>query len=177
MLKMSKSLNNAIYLSDDADTVKKKVMGMYTDPNRKRATDPGETNPEKNPMWGVSRDVQSGQNVGGRNAGTLSRGAGGGMWTANGKLVEVLVAIIEPIRQRRMQFERDPGAVLQVLKDGTARANAVAEETLWLAKKSDQAGLLPAAGEPVAAMRLDVAKKKMPAGACKHGRHRCFWMG
>ena len=42
LLKMSKSLNNAIFLSDEADTVKKKVMGMYTDPKRIRATDPGE---------------------------------------------------------------------------------------------------------------------------------------
>ena len=51
LLKMSKSLNNAIFLSDDADTVQKKVMGMYTDPKRLRATDPGETDPEKNPLW------------------------------------------------------------------------------------------------------------------------------
>ena len=41
LLKMSKSLNNAIFLSDDAETVQKKVMGMYTDPKRLRATDPG----------------------------------------------------------------------------------------------------------------------------------------
>src|SRR5882672_9648768 len=47
--KMSKSLNNAIYLSDDADTVQKKVMGMYTDPKRLRATDPGTV--ENNPLW------------------------------------------------------------------------------------------------------------------------------
>src|SRR5687767_11745361 len=51
LLKMSKSLNNAIFLSDDADTVQKKIMGMYTDPKRIRATDPGETDPEKNPLW------------------------------------------------------------------------------------------------------------------------------
>ena len=51
LLKMSKSLNNAIFLSDDADTVRKKVMGMYTDPKRLRATDPGETDPTKNPLW------------------------------------------------------------------------------------------------------------------------------
>src|SRR5690606_29590161 len=49
LLKMSKSLNNAIFLSDDADTVQKKVMGMYTDPKRIRATDPGTT--ENNPLW------------------------------------------------------------------------------------------------------------------------------
>src|SRR5262249_18136590 len=51
LLKMSKSLNNAIFLADDADTVQKKVMGMYTDPKRIRATDPGETDPAKNPLW------------------------------------------------------------------------------------------------------------------------------
>ena len=49
LLKMSKSLGNAILLSDDADTVKKKIMGMYTDPNRLRATDPGTV--ENNPLW------------------------------------------------------------------------------------------------------------------------------
>src|SRR5947207_2301656 len=49
LLKMSKSLNNAIFLSDDAKTVEKKVMGMYTDPKRIRATAPGETEPENNP--------------------------------------------------------------------------------------------------------------------------------
>ena len=49
LLKMSKSLNNAIFLSDDPDTVKKKVMAMYTDPNRLKATDPGTV--ENNPLW------------------------------------------------------------------------------------------------------------------------------
>src|SRR4029078_13585056 len=42
LLKISKSLNNAIFLSDDPETVRKKVMAMYTDPNRKKASDPGE---------------------------------------------------------------------------------------------------------------------------------------
>src|SRR5215212_2370839 len=51
LLKMSKSLNNAIFLSDDAETVRKKVMGMYTDPKRITGKEPGETSPEKNPLW------------------------------------------------------------------------------------------------------------------------------
>src|SRR5690348_12992451 len=49
LLKMSKSLNNAIFLSDDEKTVGQRVMSMYTDPNRIRATDPGRT--ENNPLW------------------------------------------------------------------------------------------------------------------------------
>src|SRR5438046_1882984 len=51
LLKMSKSLNNAIFLSDDAEAVRKKVMGMYTDPKRITGKEPGETDPEKNPLW------------------------------------------------------------------------------------------------------------------------------
>src|SRR5688500_1726235 len=51
LYKMSKSLNNAIFLSDDADTVQKKVMGMYTDPKRVTGKEPGETSPERNPLW------------------------------------------------------------------------------------------------------------------------------
>src|SRR2546430_12733738 len=54
LLKMSKSLNNAIFLSDEADVVQKKVMTMYTDPKRIRVTDPGETNPEKNQIGRAS---------------------------------------------------------------------------------------------------------------------------
>src|SRR5207249_1414792 len=52
LLKMSKSLNNAIFLSDDAETVRKKVMGMYTDPKRITGKEPGETDPAQNPLWG-----------------------------------------------------------------------------------------------------------------------------
>src|SRR5688572_25395267 len=51
LLKMSKSLNNAIFLSDDADVVQKRIMGMYTDPKRITGKEAGETNPEKNPLW------------------------------------------------------------------------------------------------------------------------------
>ena len=64
-LKMTKSLNNAIFLSDDADTVQKKVMSMYTDPKRLRATDPGEADPEQPPL-GLPRDLQPRQAVGRR---------------------------------------------------------------------------------------------------------------
>jgi tryptophanyl-tRNA synthetase len=51
LMKMSKSFNNAIFLSDDAETVQKKVMGMYTDPKRITGKEPGETDSAKNPLW------------------------------------------------------------------------------------------------------------------------------
>ena len=60
------------------------------------------------------------------------------------KLVEVLNALIEPIRTRRKQFEQRPDDVLDALRQGTRRANAVAEETLCAGEAGDEAGLLPA---------------------------------
>ena len=63
-------------------------------------------------------------------------GGGVGDVEVKRKLVEVLVALIEPMRQRRLEFEKDMGAVLNVLKQGTAKANVVAEETLYMAKEA-----------------------------------------
>ncbi|MGC8553386.1 MAG: tryptophan--tRNA ligase [Phycisphaerae bacterium] len=140
LLKMSKSLNNAIFLSDDSDTVRKKVMSMYTDPNRKRATDPGSV--ENNPLWifheAFNPDVQWVQE-----AEAKYRAGGIGDVECKKKLVDVLVNLIEPIWQRRQTFERDPGEVWRVLQRGTARANVIAEETLLKAKQAMRQDLLP----------------------------------
>jgi tryptophanyl-tRNA synthetase len=135
LLKMSKSLNNAIFLSDDADGVRKKVMGMYTDPNRKRATDPGETDPEKNPLWAYHETFNPDKAWVAEYQAKYKAGGVGDVEVKK-KLVEVLVALIEPMRLRRAEFEKDMGAVMRVLHEGTARANAVAEETLLLAKRA-----------------------------------------
>jgi tryptophanyl-tRNA synthetase len=134
LLKMSKSLNNAIFLSDDPDTIKKKVMSMYTDPNRKRASDPGEVDPAKNPLWAFHETFNP--DTAWVNATRdLYRTGGIGDVDVKRKLIDVLVAMIEPIRQRRLVFEADPRQVLKILEEGTARANAVAEETLHAVKQ------------------------------------------
>jgi tryptophanyl-tRNA synthetase len=135
LLKMSKSLNNAIFLSDDPDTVKKKVMGMYTDPNRKRATDPGETDSAKNPLWAFHETFNPDKAWVAETQAKYRAGQVGDV-DCKRQLVEVLVALIEPIRARRLQLEKDPGAVMQVLKAGTERALAQSEETLAMAKKA-----------------------------------------
>lgn len=140
LLKMSKSLNNAIFLSDAPDTVKKKVMGMYTDPNRKRATDPGTV--ENNPLW-IFHDTFNPDVVWVQEAKDKYRAGQIGDVDCKRKLVEVLVALTEPIRQRRAVYEKDPGEVLRILRTGTARANAVAEETLWLAKQAMKQDYFP----------------------------------
>jgi tryptophanyl-tRNA synthetase len=133
LLKMSKSLNNAIFLSDDPDAIRKKVMSMYTDPNRKKATDPGTV--ENNPLWIFHETFNPDKQWVEETEAKYRAGAIGDV-DCKRKLVDVLVALIDPIRQRRLQYEKDPGEVLRVLREGTARANAVAEETLYAAKKA-----------------------------------------
>jgi tryptophanyl-tRNA synthetase len=140
LLKMSKSLNNAIFLSDDADTVRKKVMSMYTDPNRKRATDPGTV--ENNPLW-IFHEVFNPDQQWVQETEAKYRAGQIGDVDCKKKLVEVLVALIAPVRQRRVTFEQDPGQVLAILKDGTARANAVAEDTLWRVKQAIKQDFFP----------------------------------
>ena len=142
LLKMSKSLNNAIFLSDEADVVQKKVMSMYTDPKRIRATDPGETNPEKNPLWAFHETFNpDGDWV--REQEEAYRLGKVGDVVIKRKLVEVLNAIIEPIRTRRKQFDSRPDDVIDLLRVGTRRANVVAEETLALAKAAMKQDYFP----------------------------------
>ena len=135
LLKMSKSLNNAIFLSDDADTVQKKVMTMYTDPKRIRATDPGETDPEKNPLWAFHENFNPDQNWVKEQQEAYRQGKVGDV-AIKKKLVEILNALIDPIRTRRKHFEGKPDEVMDALRAGTKRANEIAEETLALAKKA-----------------------------------------
>ncbi len=133
LLKMSKSLNNAIFLSDDADAVGKKVMAMYTDPKRLRATDPGTV--ENNPLWIFHETFNTDTQWVSQTEQAYREGKIGDV-ACKKKLVEVLNTLLEPIRQRRKQYENRPADVLDILRAGTIRANAVAEETLALVKKA-----------------------------------------
>jgi tryptophanyl-tRNA synthetase len=133
--KMSKSLNNTIFLSDDAATVKKKVMGMYTDPKRLRATDPGNANPEENPLWALHESFNPDADWVREHQELYRQGKVGDV-VVKQKLVEVLNVFLDPIRTRRQQYEARPDDVIDTLREGTRRANAVAEETLLLAKRA-----------------------------------------
>jgi tryptophanyl-tRNA synthetase len=132
-LKMSKSLNNAIYLSDDADAIAKKVRAMYTDPKRLKATDPGTT--ENNPLW-IFHDTFNPDKEWVEETKARYRAGEVGDVECKKRLTEILISIIEPIQQRRLVFEKDPGQVLAVLQEGTRKANAVANETMRLAKQA-----------------------------------------
>ena len=142
LLKMSKSLNNAIFLSDDADTVQKKVMGMYTDPKRITGKEPGETDPKKNPLWAFHETFNPDAAWVDEHRARYAAGTIGDV-PIKRKLVEVLNALIDPIRTRRKQYEARPDDVLDVLRDGTGRANAVAEETLAMAKRAMKQDYFP----------------------------------
>ena len=125
--KMSKSLNNAIYLADDADTLRKKVMSMYTDPTHVHVEDPGHV--EGNMVFtylDIFADDQE------KVAELKAQYQHGGLGDVKIKryLDEVLEGVLAPIRQRRQEFAQDMGAVYDILKEGSARANEVANQTL-----------------------------------------------
>ena len=125
--KMSKSLNNCIFLKDDADTVAKMVRSMYTDPTRLRATDPGHV--EGNPVFmyhdAFNPDTAEVDELKDR----YRRGAVGDVEVKQ-KLTVALNGFLEPIRERRAHFEQHPDEVHEALIDGTRRAKAVAEQTM-----------------------------------------------
>lgn len=135
LLKMSKSLNNAIFLSDSPEEVEKKIRGMYTDPKRLRATDPGETDPSRNPLWAFHETFNPDQNWVQEHRLLYQQGKVGDV-VIKKRLIEVINQILEPIRTRRKHFEKRPDDVIDALRLGTAKANVVAEETLQLAKQA-----------------------------------------
>lgn len=127
--KMSKSLNNGIYLSDDIDTLQKKVMSMYTDPNHIRVEDPGQV--EGNMVFhylDVFGNADDAQKI----AEMKEQYAAGGLGDVKTKryLLEVLDRELGPIRERRLEYAKDMGQVYQMLKDGSEKAQAVAANTL-----------------------------------------------
>ncbi|MEK1309891.1 tryptophan--tRNA ligase [Limosilactobacillus fermentum] len=125
--KMSKSLGNAIYLSDDEDTLKKKVMSMYTDPNHIHVEDPGQV--EGNVVF-TYLDIFDKDTAKVQELKDHYRHGGLGDVKIKRYLMEVLNAELAPIRQRRAEFTKDLPTVMDILKAGSDRANQVAAQTL-----------------------------------------------
>ena len=125
--KMSKSLNNAIYLSDDADTLRKKVMSMYTDPNHIHVEDPGKV--EGNMVF-TYLDIFDKDKDEVAELKEQYRTGGLGDVKIKRYLNEVLEAELGPIRARREEFAKDIPAVYAMLKEGSEKANEVANKTL-----------------------------------------------
>jgi len=131
--KMSKSLGNAIFLSDTPKQVQKKVNKIFT--GRQSPTEPGDAAnalfqyveafiPDPDRIAELKRRYAAGENIG---DGEIKKEVGG-----------AINAMLEPVRERRAAFDAPGGddTVIDIIKAGTARANAVAEETLWKAKEA-----------------------------------------
>ena len=131
--KMSKSLNNAIYLSDDEETVNKKVMRMYTDPTRLRATDPGHV--EGNPVFQYHEAFNKDQAEVDELKERYVKGQVGDVEVKK-KLAAALNRFLTPIRDRRKQIESHPERIDDILRDGSAKAQKEARETLRLAREA-----------------------------------------
>jgi tryptophanyl-tRNA synthetase len=131
--KMSKSMGNAIQLSDDAATVRKKVQGMYTDPNRIRADIPG--NVEGNPVFTYLDQFDPDKGLV-EELKTRYRAGKVGDVEVKERLSQSLNAFLDPMRERAAQYSRESGLVDEIIFQGTMRYRQVAGETLREVKKA-----------------------------------------
>ncbi|AFV73198.1 Tryptophan--tRNA ligase [Streptococcus agalactiae] len=127
--KMSKSLNNGIFLADDMDTVKKKVMSMYTDPNHIKVEEPGQI--EGNMVFHYldvfGRDEDQKEITAMKEH--YQKGGLGDVKTKR-YLLDILERELSPIRERRLEYAKDMGQVYQMLQKGSEKAQAVVASTL-----------------------------------------------
>jgi|SRR3989344_810539 len=131
--KMGKSLGNAIYLSDSASIVREKVMKMYTDPKHIHVENPGKVegnavfnyldafDPDKKIVEELKKQYRQG---------------GLGDVAVKKRLIEVLENFLTPIRKKRIQFAKNPKAVMKMLEEGTKKARIAASQTLAEVRKA-----------------------------------------
>ena len=125
--KMSKSLGNCIYLADDADILKKKVMAMFTDPDHLRVEDPGKI--EGNMVFSYLDVFDTNKDHVAELKAHYQRGGLGDVKVKR-YLLEILEAKFAPIRDRRAEFAKDKAEVMNMLRLGSQKAKAVAAQTL-----------------------------------------------
>ncbi|MFG0242750.1 MAG: tryptophan--tRNA ligase [Phycisphaerales bacterium JB054] len=133
--KMSKSLNNAIFLSDTPKQVKKKINAIY--PGQSRDPDqPGD--PDINPVFDYADIFIKDTALVAELKDRYRKGDNLGDGHVKAPVIEAVNELLEPMRARRAEFEKPGGddAVIDIIRAGTKRANIVAEETLAMAKES-----------------------------------------
>jgi tryptophanyl-tRNA synthetase len=133
MKKMSKSLGNTIFLSDDEKTVERRVMSMYTDPTRIHATDPGHV--RGNPVFAY-HDAFNPETAEVNELKRRYRAGKVGDVEVKRKLARSINEFLEPIRQRRAAFAAEPGLVERIIREGSERARAEAADTLQDMKRA-----------------------------------------
>ncbi len=125
--KMSKSANNAIYLSDDIKTVEKKIKAMYTDPNRVHAHVPGTV--EGNPVF-IYHDIFNPDQEEVKDLKRRYREGKVGDVEVKQKLAVVINQFLDPIREKRKMFAAEKGLVEEIIYEGTEKMNAISQVTL-----------------------------------------------
>ncbi len=129
--KMSKSLGNSIHISDDDENVRQKVRRMVTDPQKVRRGDPGR--PEVCSVYAyhqIFNKEETGEIAENCRTGAL------GCVDCKAKLAGALGKVLDPIRERRGEFEKNPDQVRQILSDGSAAASKRAGETMRLVREA-----------------------------------------
>jgi tryptophanyl-tRNA synthetase len=131
--KMSKSLNNAIFLSDDLKTIEEKVRAMYTDPDHIHVEDPGKV--EGNVVF-TYLDIFDPNKTELEDLKAQYRKGGLGDVVIKKRLVGILDDLLSPIREKRAMLAKDPQAVMAIVEEGTRKAKLKAEETLREVRKA-----------------------------------------
>lgn len=131
--KMGKSLGNSIYLSDTEEELRRKIMGMYTDPKRIHPTDPGD--PEGNPVF-IYHEIFNFNKDEIEDFKKRYREGKVGDVEIKMRLFEVLNELLKPIREKRLVFAKDNTGLDQILKDGTEKAREVAKEKMKEVKRA-----------------------------------------
>jgi len=125
--KMSKSLNNCIYLSDPPEVLRKRVMSMFTDPTRIHPTDPGHV--EGNPVFTYHDSFNPNKAEVEELKDRYRKGTVGDVEVKQ-RLFDALDSFLAPIRARRAEYESKPGRVREIIMEGTKKARATAQQTM-----------------------------------------------
>ncbi len=130
--KMSKSYGNSILLSDPEAEVRRKLKPMVTDPARVRRTDPG--SPDKCPVGDLHKIFSSPEKIAEVYQGCTT--AGIGCLECKSWVADNIVAVLNPIQERRRKYEENPKLAWDILEAGSARARAAADQTLAEVRES-----------------------------------------
>jgi len=130
--KMSKSYDNAIYLSDSPKVAEQKILTMMTDPARKRRTDKG--NPELSPVFQLHKIFSTKEEQ--NEVAEGCRTAGIGCIDCKKILIKNIFRVLEPIWQKRSELIANPRLVMEVAEKGTDKARKVAEETMHFVREA-----------------------------------------
>jgi tryptophanyl-tRNA synthetase len=131
--KMSKSLNNGIYLSDDLEEITKKVMSMYTDPDHIHVNDPGKV--EGNVVFSYLDIFDPNKSEIQELKDQYIKGGLGDVIIKK-RLINILEDLINPIRTKREELAKNPDEIMKILEEGTVKARIVAKETMAEVRKA-----------------------------------------